>query len=284
MTERLSKSETLNDIGRIIRAEIDHARAALDLITHEPVLGVHEARKAIKKARSSARLVDPGDSDAAQSLNAAGRRAARALEEARDADSLEQIARATAMKTSDETLAKALRREADAIRVEAQAIDRAQAAAQCREGLDEMEAALGGIRRFDDPDAVLARGVAQTYERCRARLADAQRKPDGHTLHELRKAVKDWRYQVVSCKPVWPAGLKRHKAKAKALTFDLGDHHDLVRLIERLEAQGKDGPGAPALRALKAARDALGEKSLKLARDIFQPGADRVRKLLKQAV
>lgn len=282
MTERLRKDETVNDIGRIIRAEIDHARAGLDLIDHEPVLGVHEARKAIKKARASARLLFAGDCDASQKVNAAGRGAARALEEARDTDSLEQIARAVAMKTRNETLARILRREADAIREEALRIDRAAAAAECRTYLDEMEAETARLPRCAKPGQVLAAGLALTHERCSTRLAEARRTPTGHTLHELRKAVKDWRYQVVACKPVWPAGLKRRKGKTKALTFQLGDHHDLDLLIARLERQGEAGAGP--LRELKAARDALGEKSLKLAREIFEPAPETVRHALKRAV
>lgn len=285
MTEKLRRTEDFNAIGALMRAEIQNARDALDIVDRDPLLGVHEARKAIKKARSNARLIRKGDKEASKRINAAGRRAGHVLEEARDADSLEQIARAASITCDNEDLAEALREEADRARKDGRRIKRAEAAGQARAALDEMEAEIAklGEAPFDDPDEAMVKGLARTYKRCCKRLEDAEDDPNGYTLHELRKRVKDWRYHVVACKRIWPGGVKRRKKKAKKLTDYLGDHHDLVRLIARLDdrqGQGYD----PAIDALKTARDALADKALKQAGKVFKKSKSDAKDALKDAV
>lgn len=285
MTEKLRRTEDFNAMGALMRAEIQNARDALDMTDRDPILGIHEARKAIKKARSNARLIRKGDKTASKRINAAGRRASRVLEEARESDSLEQIARAAAMTCENEQLAQALREEADKARKDGQRIRRTEAAGQARRALDEMEAEVArlGDTPFDDPGKAMVEGLARTYKRCCKRLEDAEDDPNGHTLHELRKRVKDWRYHVVACKRIWPGGVKRRKKKAKKLTDYLGDHHDLVRLIDRLgdrQGQGYDD----AIGTLKAARDALAETALKQAGKVFKTGKSDAKDALKDAV
>lgn len=285
MTEKLRRNEDFNAIAGLMRAEIQNARDALDKVESAPIYAVHEARKAIKKARSNARLIRKGDKKASKRINAAGRRAANVLEEARDADSLEQIARAAAMKCENEALADALRAEADKARKDSARIDRNAAAAQARKNLDEMEAEIAQLGRtpFDDPDKAMVKGLARTYKRACKRLEKAEDDPNGYTLHELRKRVKDWRYHVVACKRIWPGGVKRRKKKAKKLTDYLGDHHDLVRLIDRLDDRQGEGVDA-AIDELKTARDALAEKALDQAGKVFRKSKSEAKAALKDAI
>jgi CHAD domain-containing protein len=93
MVHRLDPHEDLRALPRLIAAEAGEARAALARVEREPVIAIHEARKAIKRARSGARLMRKADKAVSRSLNAQGRKAARALEDVRDADSLALIAR-----------------------------------------------------------------------------------------------------------------------------------------------------------------------------------------------
>lgn len=285
MTEKLRKADDFNAIPGLMRAEIQNARDALDKLDEDSIFAVHEARKAIKKARSNARLIRKGDKTASRRINAAGRRAAHVLAEARDADSLEQIARAAAMKCENETLADALREEADKARKDGARVDRKAAAQQCRKNLDEMEAEIArlGKKPFDDPGTAMVKGLARTYKRACKRLETARDEPNGYTLHELRKRVKDWRYHVVACKRIWPGGVKRRKKKAKTLTGYLGDHHDLVRLIDRLGDRQGEGVDA-AIDELKTARDALAEKALDQAGKVFRTDKADAKDDLKDAV
>ena len=279
MTEKFNSGDDFNAISALMRAEVQNARRALDRIADDPILGVHEARKAIKKVRSNARLIRKGDKTASRRINAAGRRAANILEEARDADSLEQIARAASMKCEHAGLARALREEADRAREDSLRVRRDEAADQCRTALDALESEIGQLEPFDKPRKAMLNGLARTWKRAVKRLEDARDEPDAYRLHELRKRVKDWRYHITVCKRVWPDTLERQKSETKALADILGDHHDLSRLIARLD----DRAGACEARAideLEEAQERLCERALDAAGDVFDLSPSKARKRL----
>lgn len=283
MVEKLRPGEDIGDLPRIMRAEIGHARTALARVDTCPIDSVHAARKAIKRARSSARLLRAADRQASRRINAAGRRAARVLAEARDADSLEHIVRDMAVQGLGETAIRALRAEAERAREDGARIDQAAAAKQACHALDDMEREISAFVRPDAPQAALARGLARTYRRARQRLTAAQAEPSGDRLHALRKCVKDWRYQVAALKPVWPGGVKRRKSKAGSLARQLGEYGDLDRLIRRLE--GRAGPdAAAAIAALADRREAIASQALELAETVFHRKPKRVKKALKGAL
>ena len=116
------------------------------------------------------------------------------------------------------------------------------------------------------------------------RARDAARdNPDGFRLHTLRKRVKDWRYQVVALKRVWPGGVKRRKKKAKRLAKRLGERHDLSRLIARLDDRA--GPDlAATIDAIDTRREALAGEVFDLADRVFPSSAKAAKKRLKAAV
>ena len=68
MTEKFSFGDDFNAISAVMRAEVQNARRALGRIGGDPILGVHEARKAIKKVRSNARLIRKGDKTASRRI------------------------------------------------------------------------------------------------------------------------------------------------------------------------------------------------------------------------
>lgn len=282
MTRSLKSTDDFNALPELIRAEIAGARGWLDRVEDDPIAAVHEARKHIKKARSSARLMRPAAPETSKRVNAAGRRAGRVLSEARDGDSLELIARAALLSCKREDARAALRAEADRGRADAERADRAAAADQARLNLDEMEAELAAFEPVKKPGKALAKGLARTYTRARKALDAAEDEPDGEHMHDLRKRVKDWRYHAVALKRVWPEDVKRRKGKAERLSGLLGDHHDLTRLIERLDDRQDEGRDA-ALDVLTARRDALAKKALKQAKSLFSEPAGKKKAALKDA-
>ncbi|MFP4519797.1 MAG: CHAD domain-containing protein [Oceanicaulis sp.] len=273
MTEKLDADKSFKQMPGVILAEIDNARAALKRIESDPLYAVHEARKAIKKARSNARLIRKGDKQASKRINAAGRRAANVLEEARDADSLEQIARAAAIHCDTPQMAAVLREEAERAHQDGLRIDRERACGQARANLDDMAREVQKADLSGDPDAAMAEGLKRTFKRLKKRYETAKDDPSGETLHELRKRVKDWRYHTTALKKVWPDDVKKKRKKAKKAADLLGDHHDLTRLIARLD--DRQGPHVDeTIDALKARRKALEKKALKQAKKIlkYEPG------------
>ncbi len=273
MTEKLDADKSFKQMPGVILAEIDNARAALKRIESDPLYAVHESRKAIKKARSNARLIRKGDKQASKRINAAGRRAANVLEEARDADSLEQIARAAAIHCDTPQMAAVLREEAERAHQDGLRIDRERACGQARANLDDMAREVQKADLSGDPDAAMAEGLKRTFKRLKKRYETAKDDPSGETLHELRKRVKDWRYHTTALKKVWPDDVKKKRKKAKKAADLLGDHHDLTRLIARLD--DRQGPHVDeTIDALKARRKALEKKALKQAKKIlkYEPG------------
>ena len=282
MTEKLDAHQSFAEAPGLITAEIDNARAALKRIDTDALYAVHEARKSIKKARSTARLIRKGDKRASKRINAAGRRAAHVLEEARDADSLEQIARAAALHCDSPEMAAVLREEAERAHKDGLRIDRERAAGQARANLDDMAREVAKADLTDDPNAAMAEGLKRTFKRMKKRYKKAKDKPSGETLHELRKRVKDWRYHTTALKKVWPDELKKRRGKAKKAADLLGDHHDLTRLIERLD--DRQGPHVDeTIDALKARRKALEKKALKKAKTLFKYDPGELEDAVKDA-
>lgn len=283
MTETLDAHKSFSEFPAVILAEIDVARAVLKRIDTDPLYAVHEARKSIKKARSGARLMRKTDKAASRRINAAGRRAAHVLEEARDADSLEQIARAAAIHCEDDAISAVLRAEGERAHKDGLRVDRERAAGQALANLDAMAGEVGKIALPDDPDSAMAKGLKRTYKRMRKRYKTAKADPTGETLHELRKRVKDWRYHTSALKEVWPETVKKRRKKAKKTADLIGRHHDLTRLIDRLE--DREGPHVDAaVETLRARRKALEKKALKQAGKLFKydPG-ELERKLIDAA-
>jgi CHAD domain-containing protein len=288
MTKRLPAHKSVLHVPDLVLAEIDQARAALERLDSDPLYAFHGARKAIKKARSSARLIRTGDKSASRLINAAGRRAAEALQEARDADSLEQIARAAAIHCERSEIAAIVQTEGERAREDSKRVDRTHAAGQARAMLDEMAGEVQKIDLSKTPGAVMAKGLARTYKRAKKRFKIARQKPDGETLHELRKRVKDWRYHTTALKAVWPDTVKAKRKKAKKAADLLGDHHDLTRLINRLgDRQDPDEPDLhlqEAIDTLKTRRKALESKALKTAKKVFKRDPGEMKKDLKDAL
>ena len=281
MTEKLDASLRFERIDTILRAEIANARAALDAIPDHPIDGVHEARKAIKKARSNARLIRKGDTACSKAINDAGRQASHAVGPARDADSLIELAHAEALRTDDPDAAAELRAMAHEALDEARTHDREAAAAEARAWLDAMEARTARIE-IGDPDKAMAKGLARNWKRACKRLDEAEDDPGRKAMHELRKRAKDWRYNVVALKRVWPGGVKRRKTKTKKLTTLLGDIHDIDRIAGLLEDRSGDGAKA-ARKAVCKRRERLCEAALDLAGDPFDVNPSKAKDKLKDA-
>ncbi|MEA1940894.1 MAG: CHAD domain-containing protein [Pseudomonadota bacterium] len=281
MTETLRKDETAADLPRLVRREIARARRHLGAMDDEPPLATHEARKAIKRARSIARLLRPADREAARRMNAAARRAGHVLAEARDADNLEELARALARNCDDAEMRRAFAEVARRARADSDRIDRRMAALQASQALDRMDEALAGATPVEDPGAIVSVGLARTYRRTVTRLEAARRHPDGEHLHDLRKRVQDWLYQGSALKRVWPEGVRRQKSRTEALIEGLGLHHDLTRLAARLDnLVGADA----ALALVEARREELARETLKQADKIYDRKPKRVKKALEAGV
>jgi len=197
-----------NEVRRVLREQAD---LALRVLSGGPTpKGVHEARKACKRARAVLRLVREGvGDDAARQVEAAFRDAARAIGPVRDADvsraTLARLGRAGGVDVAD--------REA-----------RGEAAVR---GLEQARRLVDALdtKRVDQP--VLVRALATSWGRARAAYRDACTEPTAERMHEWRKESKYLLFHLQLLQSVDPRWFLPLTRMLDDLQEQLGDHHDL---------------------------------------------------------
>lgn len=247
MSYRLRADERVSDaLRRCTREQLDHAINELTAgIERDPVEAVHEARKALKKARSVLRLGRGAiDRDARRRDNAALRDAGRTLSSARDAEVMFQAVGDLAERFAGQapgTTFDAIQRHLEAERDDARArLLESGLPGQVAGELNVVEA------RFDDWPihrggwAALEPGLLRSYRRGRAALEAAREDPSSENFHAWRKRAKDLWYHLRMLKAVSPGIVGGQADEAHELADLLGDDHDLAVLRETL-ATGADG-------------------------------------------
>ena len=243
MAYQLQPGEAVPDgLRRCAREQIDRAIAELSTrVADDPVEAVHDARKALKKARSLLRLSRGAlDPDERRRDNAALRSAGRALSSARDAEVMLEATDDLA----DRFAARVPQTTFDAIRRHLVA-ERDPARRRLLEsGLtDQVAEELGAVRsRIDDWSLrrggwkALEPGLRRSYARGRAGLELARSHPTVENLHDWRKRTKDLWYHLRLLGPVSPGIVGGAAKEADKLSKLLGDDHDLAVLHERSSA------------------------------------------------
>src|SRR6185437_15466984 len=210
MTAELQSSEPgTQGMRRIARAQIKNAVEALGgrVISDKRV---HEARKELKKARATLRLLRPvlGRTVYARE-NTTLRDAARPLSRIRDGkvllDSLDLVMErfgAVAHAVPTDGLRRALTRERT--RVRRDALKGVAALAAHRESLHKAHERAGRWAVGDHGWSVVGAGLARVYSKGRKALAEAERDRTPANLHEWRKQVKYLWHQLQALQPLWP--------------------------------------------------------------------------------
>jgi CHAD domain-containing protein len=237
---RLRNSESpARGLRRCAREELDNAIEQLtEGVSSDPVTGVHEARKSLKKERALLRLVRGEIGDGTyRAENAALRDAARRLSGLRDAQvgllTLDRLAEPAAGHVPPETMERLRAALGAGGNGTAPAGLPAVAAAVAVE-LTDVRARVKGWRLERDDWGLVADGLRRAYDRGVAALDDVEADPTVERLHEWRKRVKDLWYHARLLQPLWPEIMDAQAEQAHVLSELLGDDHDLAVLRERL--------------------------------------------------
>ncbi|MDX1690291.1 MAG: CHAD domain-containing protein [Acidimicrobiia bacterium] len=231
-------------LRRLAVTHLDHAIRSL-VAPSDRDLGVHEARKSLKRVRALLRLVrDRVGRWTYRQENVVLRDAARAVAPVRDGAVLVV------------TLDRLIDRYGGVIARGVWDDERAELEARRRAAVD---AVFGDERRIGhvvgslrlarnrlsgwpvdgDPDApltvpddmsVIAPGIARVYRRGREAMFSAAERREEARLHLWRKRVKYLRHQYEALEPIWPAMLGAMASEAGRLGDLLGDEHDLAVL------------------------------------------------------
>jgi CHAD domain-containing protein len=214
---------------RIAREQIDKAIAIAEDANDTPARRVHEARRRAKKLRALLRLVRPDFGHYAQE-NAHVRDAARGLSAARDvkvaADTLIDLMAWAGCEKPLITLAVEPGNEEAGL---------AEFAVDMRRMLSRSEHWKTGKIDLD----TLARGLTDTYRKGLEAMHLVSVNPSDTAFHEWRKHAKYHWNQIglleACAEDILPSA---HKAVGD-LSDELGLHHDLAMLRERLNADDK---------------------------------------------
>ncbi|HEY8001021.1 MAG TPA: CHAD domain-containing protein [Solirubrobacterales bacterium] len=225
-------------IRRVAHERIEDAVGRLRDRSADPAKAVHEARKDVKKLRSTLRLVRPVIGDSVyRRENERFRDAARALSDARDTQVRAQTTEALGERFADDPPPGGWAALRAAVAGGEQTASgelgrlREQAAAEIERGDEEVERWPLG----DDGFELLRPGLDRAYARGRKSFRAARAEPTDEALHEFRKRSKDLWYHLRLLRTGWPQVLEATAEQAHRLTDRLGDDHDLAVLGADLE-------------------------------------------------
>jgi CHAD domain-containing protein len=279
VASKLKRSETgTRGAQRIVRRRIKSALQRLGRKTPTD-RSVHAARKELKKARATLRLLrDALGKTAYKRENAALRDAARPLSEVRDGrvllDTLSSLgkyygARAKVLPLT--RFERVLQRSRSKAR--ASILRRSGPLKGARKTLRAAHARAIRWPMGRRGWSVLGAGVNRTYSRGRRALQQVRAQPSDERLHEWRKQTKYFWYQLQDFEPLGLGPIAELEAAARKLSDFLGDDHDLAVLYDRAAAARDLFPSAATHRALLAlisrCRAGLQEKALVLGQRIY---------------
>lgn len=224
-----------DDILSTARAAQEQLQAQLN--GGEPSAAIHELRVALKRWQALLRLLEDPIGDEAVVLRQEARLLAREFGSSRDAqtalDALADIAKPREAETpplSERTEATLTRRlqEMRAASVAAQL--RAEVIQRLQDGLARPSVCLGNwpLERISLEEIITA--LAQSYRRARRLLPREWGDADPEDIHDFRKAVVTFRYQLDLIAPLWPKMWNTFIDEVQKVRMQLGRSNDLVAL------------------------------------------------------
>jgi CHAD domain-containing protein len=196
-----------------------------ELAGHKP--NIHGARKQLKRARATLRLLRPAIGDEAYRCeNIAARDAARPLSRARDEEVLSQALEGLVERFGSAASGVHFRHTTHALPAKQH---------------DDIKAALkrsmtrAHAWQLDDAGwDCIEKGLRSTYRRARRALRRGRRGRATEDLHEWRKQTKYLWHQLQLLTPLAPGPIDEMADEFHQLADYLGDEHDLAVLRERV--------------------------------------------------
>jgi CHAD domain-containing protein len=262
---------------RIVRHQLSDALGYLET----QKLGdeqVHCARKELKKARATLRLLRDALGDSTyRRENLVLRDVARPLSEIRDGkvllDTVEKLIRrygAVARAIPVEEFQKALRRD----RLRSRRALTEAASKPIRIALRQVQERSARWRVGDAGWRVIGSGLTRIYGKGREGLEASRAKRSAENLHEWRKQVKYLWHQLQLLAPLWPALIGELADQTHQLANYLGDDHDLAVLRDKIIEHKAAFPDASSRSALLALVDRnrveLQDKAFMLGARIYE--------------
>jgi CHAD domain-containing protein len=236
----LHEGESVPDgIRRLSRGQLEIAVESLEGASDRELgEAVHEARKALKRVRTSLRVARAAvGEETYQRENAAFRQAGRRLAVPRDAAVLIETLDGISENAGEELPETAIRRFRAGLEAEHEQAIEALRSDGLRPVLVELGSArlrTGGWTFGANGFDALAPGLRRVYRRGRRRMRAAAGEPSDENLHEWRKRVKDLWHASQIVRAAAPKRMRRFSRRAHQLSDLLGEDHDLAVLRGRV--------------------------------------------------
>ena len=267
------------ELRRLALEQLDVAQTLLRsraAVMHD---AIHEARRAMRRARAILQMLRPALGERYAPLARPLRDAGAALSPLRDAqaviEAVEQLAKRQppllAQNAHAALMLRLRRRRNAACRHQADVLDRVDAL--LADARTEVVSWAG-----DASDADVLNGLRRGYARAARALRRARRDPAVH-LHRWRQRVREHRLQLELLHSAWPEVIGAQVGEARRLARLLGAERDLQLLLAvfaRLRTPLVVRPGNAALAArIAGARTTLQEHAWVLGARVFaeRPGA-----------
>ncbi|HXC37341.1 MAG TPA: CHAD domain-containing protein [Burkholderiales bacterium] len=267
--------------------QIRHAQSALRSNGHISDEAIHAARKDIKRARASLRLLRPVIGERCyRSQNARLRDAGRPLSRIRDARALLDTAMDEWHRAGNKRgpllgdLVAVLRTERAKVRKDASA-----ASAHIHKSLGKLAIAERSSAHWtlDRPARALPASLRRLYRRGRKSLAEASASTSDETFHEARKQAKYLALALETLQAVHPGGARRAIKRGKHIGDELGLDHDLALLRAKLaDLSSKSTRGGDSVgRRMDKRRRRLQRKALHAGHRLY---ASKPRKFVRRVL
>ena len=217
---------------------------------------IHEARKSIKKARATLRLLrDAVSWKAYKKENDALRKAARPLSVARDAkvmvDTLDRMVEQHAGASQIGGLKRLRRKLVNESRQARRKVTTGAAGARrARQLLNTAESRAKRLSVGHHGWSRIGKGLVRLYQQGHDCLAQVRSEPTVERLHAWRKSTKYLYHQLTLLEPICPRTLKAFTRQMHHLSDELGDDHDLAVLREQVARDGATFPDEASRTAL----------------------------------
>lgn len=223
-----------DELTKLARQQLEKAAQALSTSAGSQFrIGVHEARKSLKKVRAVADFLTEAGAKLPRRDRQRLKAAARALSRVRDSsaiiDTFDRVRRRYPRQLPEHTYG-ILRRGLVAARDRREARGRRDGAVT--EAAERLEKTRQSTKKWASPSikwSGLIAIVADSYRRSRRAMKRARMTGQSATLHRWRKEVKTLWYQLRLARPL-TTGLAPLIAQLDRLETELGDDHNLVVL------------------------------------------------------
>lgn len=237
-TDLQPTNNVTEQIQEILSDRVNSCRLALQHA--DPHVGIHDARKQLKKIRAIIRLIrDDIPEKEYNRANTYFRDIGRMLSDARDTSALLEVTMALQASMESASLKASLEQVVHHLTAKKSAVTRYQfnqdhLLERAQEAFAPAENYIQHLKTTHQGFEALSASIERVYRRGKLVMEESVSHPKPENYHQWRKRVKYLRYQVDALSPIWPAMMNTLEDELHELTNALGADHDLYLLHQTI--------------------------------------------------